>query len=308
MTVRQAVAFLLLQLAVGAAVLFSLNRLSILLGCAVLGADRHLPVHEADHLLAAAFPRAQFQLGRADRLDRGHRRARPGRRCCSISAACSGPSATTRSTRIRTRRTTPGSASNPRRSRSGAAPGRSCSRSTSRRAAAVGGSRARRRARRRVLGGARRRGRCQLAWQAARVDTDDPADCLAKFRSNRAVGWLLLGRHRRRAFHLKILGQRGRQAIPYTPHPVFPSGPSNPFSNALFEELDCLPGGLVMNLRYVLRTAVLPTALSALFSAGVAVASGLITIPLVDQLISTFTDAFKVGLAAILGLALQLHF
>ncbi len=32
----------------------------------------------------------------------------------------------------------------------------------------------------------------QLAWQAARVDTDDPADCLAKFRSNRAVGWLML--------------------------------------------------------------------------------------------------------------------
>ena len=33
----------------------------------------------------------------------------------------------------------------------------------------------------------------QLAWQAARVATDDPADCLAKFRSNRAVGWLMLG-------------------------------------------------------------------------------------------------------------------
>ena len=31
----------------------------------------------------------------------------------------------------------------------------------------------------------------QLCWQAARVDTDDPADCLAKFRSNRIVGWLL---------------------------------------------------------------------------------------------------------------------
>ena len=30
-----------------------------------------------------------------------------------------------------------------------------------------------------------------LAWQAARVDTDDPADCLAKFRSNRVVGWLV---------------------------------------------------------------------------------------------------------------------
>jgi 4-hydroxybenzoate polyprenyltransferase len=32
----------------------------------------------------------------------------------------------------------------------------------------------------------------QLAWQAAQVATEDPADCLRKFRSNRAVGWLLL--------------------------------------------------------------------------------------------------------------------
>jgi len=32
----------------------------------------------------------------------------------------------------------------------------------------------------------------QLGWQAARTDIDDPADCLAKFRSNRWVGWLLL--------------------------------------------------------------------------------------------------------------------
>jgi 4-hydroxybenzoate polyprenyltransferase len=33
----------------------------------------------------------------------------------------------------------------------------------------------------------------QLAWQAARVNIDHPADCRAKFRSNRAVGWLVLG-------------------------------------------------------------------------------------------------------------------
>jgi 4-hydroxybenzoate polyprenyltransferase len=32
----------------------------------------------------------------------------------------------------------------------------------------------------------------QLAWQAARVETDNPADCLRKFRSNRVVGWLML--------------------------------------------------------------------------------------------------------------------
>ena len=31
----------------------------------------------------------------------------------------------------------------------------------------------------------------QLAWQAARVEINSPADCLAKFRSNRIVGWLM---------------------------------------------------------------------------------------------------------------------
>ena len=33
----------------------------------------------------------------------------------------------------------------------------------------------------------------QLAWQAARVDINDPIDCLVKFRSNRLVGWLVFG-------------------------------------------------------------------------------------------------------------------
>ena len=32
----------------------------------------------------------------------------------------------------------------------------------------------------------------QLCWHAAAVDIDDSADCLAKFRSNRLVGWSLL--------------------------------------------------------------------------------------------------------------------
>jgi 4-hydroxybenzoate polyprenyltransferase len=31
-----------------------------------------------------------------------------------------------------------------------------------------------------------------LAWQIVAVDLDDPADCLAKFRANRAIGWILL--------------------------------------------------------------------------------------------------------------------
>jgi len=33
----------------------------------------------------------------------------------------------------------------------------------------------------------------QLGWQAARVAIDNPGDCLAKFRSNRWVGWLMFG-------------------------------------------------------------------------------------------------------------------
>jgi 4-hydroxybenzoate polyprenyltransferase len=32
----------------------------------------------------------------------------------------------------------------------------------------------------------------QLAWQAGRVKTDDPGDCLATFRANRWIGWTLL--------------------------------------------------------------------------------------------------------------------
>jgi 4-hydroxybenzoate polyprenyltransferase len=32
----------------------------------------------------------------------------------------------------------------------------------------------------------------QLLWQAADVKIDDPADCLAKFKSNRLAGWLVL--------------------------------------------------------------------------------------------------------------------
>ena len=32
----------------------------------------------------------------------------------------------------------------------------------------------------------------QLCWQAARIDTEDSADCLAKFKSNRLTGWILL--------------------------------------------------------------------------------------------------------------------
>ena len=33
----------------------------------------------------------------------------------------------------------------------------------------------------------------QLAWQVATLDTSDAANCLARFKSNRLVGWLLFG-------------------------------------------------------------------------------------------------------------------
>jgi len=36
-------------------------------------------------------------------------------------------------------------------------------------------------------------GAAQLVWQVLDVDLDDPPDCLRKFRSNRLFGWLILG-------------------------------------------------------------------------------------------------------------------
>ena len=59
-SVPQAVAFLIAQLAVGAAVLFSLNRTSILVGICGTRPDRDLSVYEAGHVLAAGFSRSQF--------------------------------------------------------------------------------------------------------------------------------------------------------------------------------------------------------------------------------------------------------
>jgi 4-hydroxybenzoate polyprenyltransferase len=32
----------------------------------------------------------------------------------------------------------------------------------------------------------------QLAWQVATLDVADPVNCLARFKSNRLVGWALL--------------------------------------------------------------------------------------------------------------------
>ena len=35
-------------------------------------------------------------------------------------------------------------------------------------------------------------GAAQLVWQVKAGNIDDPADCLAKFKSNRLFGWLIL--------------------------------------------------------------------------------------------------------------------
>ena len=87
-------------------VLLQFNRFTIVLGAASLAADRDLSVHQALHLLAAAHAGPDLQVGRAGRLGGRHRLAGARRRSCSTPAACCGPSATTRSTRTRTRRTT----------------------------------------------------------------------------------------------------------------------------------------------------------------------------------------------------------
>ena len=59
-------------------------------------AGRRLPVHEADHLLAAGVSGHHLQLGRAGGLRRGRREPSTARPCCSTPPASSGPWATTR--------------------------------------------------------------------------------------------------------------------------------------------------------------------------------------------------------------------
>ena len=111
-------------------------------GCAghrVAGAGCDLSVHEAVHLLAAAHPRPDLQVGRAGGLGRRHGRARLARARCCMRAASSGPSATTRSTPTRTRRTTRCSASSPRPCGSATPPSPGSWRSMAGRGRTVGG-------------------------------------------------------------------------------------------------------------------------------------------------------------------------
>ena len=72
---------------------------------------RGLPADEARDFVAAGGARPRLLLGRADGLERDLRQPRARRRSCSTSPPSHGRSATTRSTRCRTRATTPSSAS-----------------------------------------------------------------------------------------------------------------------------------------------------------------------------------------------------
>ena len=77
---RQAWVFLVVQALLGLAVLLQFNRFAILVGLALAGGRRDLPVHETHHQLAAAGARPRLLLGRADGLGGGVRRSRSGRR------------------------------------------------------------------------------------------------------------------------------------------------------------------------------------------------------------------------------------
>ncbi len=201
-SVRQAVLFMAFELGVGAAVLASLKPRGDRARRARPGADRDLSLHEAHHLLAAILPRPQLQLGRAHGLGRG---AATGSVLPALLALSRRHRLDAR-LRHHLRPSGQGGRRADRRQIGGArawARGRgrffSCSmprrwRCGRRRARPTGSApRSGRRS---------RSSRVQLGWQAARVDIDDPADCLAKFKSNRLTGWLLFVRHHRRACRL----------------------------------------------------------------------------------------------------------
>jgi hypothetical protein len=87
-------------------ILLTFNDFAIMLGIVAPDPGHDLSLRQALHLVAAGVPGPRLQLGRADGLGLPYRRAGAGAVSCSISAASPGRCITTRSTRIRTRRTT----------------------------------------------------------------------------------------------------------------------------------------------------------------------------------------------------------
>lgn len=59
---------------------------------------------------------------------------------------------------------------------------------------------------------------------------------------------------------------------------------------------------IVSDFHLILRTVVLLTASCAVLGVTVAIASAVLPIAHADQLVGTFTDTFKLGMVAILGL------
>ena len=90
----------------GLVVLLQFNWFTIVARRRLAADRRHLSVHEAHHLLAAGGAGAGLQLGGAGGLERRCMARCRWRRCCSMPAASPGRWPMTRSTRIRTRRTT----------------------------------------------------------------------------------------------------------------------------------------------------------------------------------------------------------
>ena len=103
-TVRQAMGFLLLQSAAGAAVLLSLNRASVILGVVVLVLIATYPFMKRITWWPQVFLGLNFNWGAAGLGGGDWELGAPA--LLLYPAASSGPSATTRSTRIRTRKMT----------------------------------------------------------------------------------------------------------------------------------------------------------------------------------------------------------
>ena len=102
----QALVFLVLQALAGALVLLQFNRLHRGARLGLAARRRRLPLHEARHRLAAIRARPRLLVGRAGRLVGALRPSRRGAGDPLSRLRSCGRSATTRSTRCRTRRTT----------------------------------------------------------------------------------------------------------------------------------------------------------------------------------------------------------
>ncbi len=105
-SVRQAGVWLALQALVAFAILLTFHITAIMLGVSLAGAGGDLPVRQAVHLVAAGVSGAGVQLGCAIGLGGGDGQPRLATGGPCIFPASPGRCSTTRSMRIRTRRTT----------------------------------------------------------------------------------------------------------------------------------------------------------------------------------------------------------